>query len=141
MTARMEGAEVRRVKAPSGMEERDDKSKTRVAFCLLSRRGDADEAVTLLTERAKDRDPEAMWILGVCYEYGIGVEQDIEEAVALYKHACEEGSEVGKHLYNNVEPGKGILTLSGLWLFFFAEHQQPCHFSALSLSLFYRNIL
>ena len=38
---------------------------------------DEDGAVALLQERVKDRDTDAMWMLGLCCEYGRGIEQDI----------------------------------------------------------------
>ena len=57
---------------------------------------DKDEAVVLLEERRKDRDGEAMWMLGICKEYGIGCEQDLKEAEGLYKECCECGNVVGK---------------------------------------------
>ena len=39
--------------------------------------GDADVAVALLEEKVKDRDAEAMLVLGVCCEFGMGTEQDV----------------------------------------------------------------
>ena len=83
--------------------------KTEVAWCKLSGFGgakvDADEAVVLLTERVKDKDSEAMWILGICKEYGRGTRQDIEGAEELYKQSSESGNEVGKILF---EKGKAL---------------------------------
>ena len=43
------------------------------------------EAVGVLKQAAKARDSEAMWMLGVCFEYGVGVEQDISRAEQLYQ--------------------------------------------------------
>ena len=53
---------------------------------------DADAAVALLEEKAKDRDAEAMWVLGVCCEFGMGTEQDLIRAEQLYNRAAELGS-------------------------------------------------
>ena len=90
------------------MENGDERAKTGVAYCKLSGLGgaeiDADEAVSLLEERGRDRDCEAKWILGLCCEYGMGIEQDIERAEKLYRESCEEGSVVGEFLKVN---GKG----------------------------------
>ena len=46
---------------------------------------DADAAVALLEEKVKDGDAEAMWMLGVCCEFGMGMEQDVERAEQLYE--------------------------------------------------------
>ena len=63
------------------VEKGDSKAKTKLAYYKLSGYGgceiDADEAVVLLKERVKDKDTDAMWLLGLCYEYGMGCEQDI----------------------------------------------------------------
>ena len=87
------------------MNEGNEKSKTKVAFYKLSGRGgaeyDADGAVVLLEERVKDKDIEAMWMLGLCYEYGIGTEQDIKRAGSLYIQSRDGGSIVGKLILEN----------------------------------------
>ena len=87
------------------METGDEDAKTEVAFFKLSGRGDAeidaDGAVALLEERVKDRDDVAMWILGLCYEYGIGTEKDIERAELLYNQSRDLGNGGGKLLSLN----------------------------------------
>ena len=50
----------------------------------LTESGDAEEAIALLEERSKS-DPKAVWMLGLCNEYGVGVEQNWERARGLYK--------------------------------------------------------
>ena len=76
----------------------------------LSGRGgvekDADEAVSLLEERAKDGDNEAKWMLGLCYEYGMGTEKDIEQAASLYEQSSEGGNSIGTFFSTNYE-GRG----------------------------------
>ena len=83
----------------------NDKAKTRFAWFLLSGCGgtevDEDRALVLLEEREKDKDSEAMWMLGLCYEYGIGCERDVERAECLYKRCCECENVVGKFFENN----------------------------------------
>ena len=37
-------------------------------------------------------------MLGLCKEYGMGTEQDIEGAEKLYKQSSEAGNEIGKIL-------------------------------------------
>ena len=87
------------------VESGDNKAKTKLARYKLSGCGgtevDEDEAVALLEERRKDKDAEAMWMLELCYEYGIGCDQDIEEAEMLNKQSCEGGSVIGKFLAVN----------------------------------------
>ena len=73
------------------IENGDDNAKTKVAFYKLSGRGgveiDEKGAVDLLEERCKDDDSEAMWMLGLCCEYGMGIEQNIERANMLYEQS------------------------------------------------------
>ena len=90
-------------------------------MCLLSgyegTEIDEDRAVVLLEERVKEKDAEAMWMLGLCYEYGIGCEESIEEAEALYKQCCEGGNVIGKFLIDNGEGnerGSGVMKVKSL---------------------------
>ena len=46
-------------------------------------------------------------MLGVCNEYGIGTEQDIELAEDLYKQSGERGNEIGKFFVDSGEYGRG----------------------------------
>ena len=93
--------------AVSAMKNGDVKAKTKVAYNKLTGLGgvevDEEGAVALLDECAKAGDSEAMWMLGLCYEYGIGIEQDIERAVLLYQQSSEGGNVVGKFLLENAE--------------------------------------
>ena len=87
-------------------EKGDKKVMTIVAFNKLTGRGgaevDEEEAVSLLEERVKDKDSEAMWMLGLCYEYGIGIEQDIKCAEYLYYQSHECHNEIGRFLWLTV---------------------------------------
>ena len=89
------------------VESGNNKAKTELAWYKLSGCGgaevDVDDAVVLLEERRKDRDVEAIWMLGLCYEYGIGCDQDLEEAERLYKESCNGGSIIGMFLVENGE--------------------------------------
>ena len=57
-----------------------------------------------------------MWMLGLCYEYGMGCEQGLDKAEELYKQSCEGGSVIGKFLMENGKEsrGSGILKANGL---------------------------
>ena len=94
--------EVRYREALKAMESGDKSAMTTVAFYELSGRGDAeideDDAVALLEERVKDGDSEAMWILGLCYEYGMGTEQNIKRANRLYLRSSMAQNEAGLFL-------------------------------------------
>ena len=101
------------------VESGDNSAKTKLAWFMLSGHEgavvDVDKAVVLLRERVKDGDCEAMWMLGVCYELGIGTERDIEGAVKLYDQSHEEGNEIGEILkWNWYKKGSGKLGLSSL---------------------------
>ena len=78
--------------AKHAVETGDESAKTELAWFMLSGRGgavvDADGAVELLEERVKEGDVEAMWMLGLCKEYGRGTEQDCEGATELYEKSC-----------------------------------------------------
>ena len=97
-------------KAVHAMERGDKRAKTKVAFCKLSGRGgavfDAEGAVALLEERVKDKDAEALWMLGMCCEFGIGMEQDIKRAELLYK-APVKSNVVGLFLWGKGKNQRG----------------------------------
>ena len=40
---------------------------------------------------AESGDPQAYYNLGLCYEFGNGVEVDLKKAARLYKYASEHG--------------------------------------------------
>ena len=107
--------------ALDAVERGDESAKTTLAWYMLSGYGgadvDADGAVALLEERVKDRDAEAMWMLGVCCEYGIGTEKDIERAQKLYSESKDGGNAIGKNLLKNgelYEKGSGYLRIKRL---------------------------
>ena len=98
-----------------------DRAKTKLAWYMLSGRGgaivDADGAVLLLEERVKDGDTKAMWILGVCNEYGLGTETSIERAELLYCQSRDKGNTMGGICLENGKKngrGNGILTIERL---------------------------
>ena len=85
--------------------------KTKQAWLMLSGLGgvdvDEDGAVTLLQERVKEGDTDSMWMLGICYEFGIGIEQDIEQAEKLYQQSSDGGNEIGKFFVSHKDDGRG----------------------------------
>ena len=93
------------------IEKGDESAKTKLAWYKLSGfegvKVDADEAIKLLEERVAAGDSEAMWMLGLCKEYGIGTEQNIEESVKLYKESNESGNEIGRILARKGGWGRG----------------------------------
>ena len=84
------------------VEEGNERAKTILAWLLLSGLGgakvDEDRAVSLLEERVKDQDSDAMWILGICYAYGLGIEQSVSQAESLYRRSRKEKNETGELL-------------------------------------------
>ena len=56
-----------------------------------SKKPDFKTAVEWL-EKAKVHDAEAMWMLGVFCEFGMGTAQDVGRAVELYRLAAEQGN-------------------------------------------------
>ena len=74
--------------------ERNEKSaKTKLAWLLLSGFGgvsiDKEQAVELLKEEVEKDNDEAMWMLGLCYEYGLGTKQNDSIAESLYRRSGE----------------------------------------------------
>ena len=68
---------------------------------------DADAAVALLEEKVKDGDAEAMWMLGVCCEFGMGTKQDVERAEKLYERGAEQGNATAMLLTDKLKNKKG----------------------------------
>ena len=105
----------------SAIEKGEESAKTELAWYKLSgyegARKDVDEAVALLEERVKAGDEEAMWMLGLCKEYGIGTEQDVAGAYRLYKQSREAGNELGDFLASKSWRGSlsGRMEVNGLW--------------------------
>jgi len=93
------------------IESGDEKAKTKLACYKLSGFGgcdvNVDEAITLLKKRVEEKDTDAMWILGLCYEFGKGCKQDLQEAVSLYKQSSDGGNEKGRLIYMNDIGGRG----------------------------------
>ena len=85
--------------------------KTKQAWLMLSGLGgvdvDEDGAVALLEKRVKEGDTDAMWMLGICYEFGIGIEQDVEQAEKLYQQSRDGGNEIGKFYVSHGGRGSG----------------------------------
>ena len=107
--------------AVNAVDSGDNSAKTKLAWYLLSGCGgaevDKERAVELLKERVEEeKDGEAMWMLGICKEYGIGCEQDLEEAEGLYKECSECGNVVGKFFEENGkdERGSGVMGVGSL---------------------------
>ena len=92
--------------------------KTKQAWLMLSGLGgvdvDEDCAVALLQERVKDGDIDAMWMLGMCYEFGIEIEQDIEQAKKLYQQSSDGGNEIGKFFVSHGGRGSGNMLMKRL---------------------------
>ena len=97
--------------AVHAMESGNERAKTIVAYYMLTGLAgvdiDAKGAVALLEQREKKKDSEAMWILGLCCEYGIGTNQDIDRAVSLYNKSSKAKNIVGSFLLENDEGGRG----------------------------------
>ena len=64
---------------------------------------DTKAAVALLEERVKDGDAEAMWMLGVCCEFGMGTGQDVARAEQLYQRGAEKRNATAKLLTDKLK--------------------------------------
>jgi len=90
-------------------------ARTRTAFAKLSGFGDVEidqgEAVALLKERVEKEDDDAAWMLGLCFEYGVGTRQDSEQALLLYRQSQQAGNIVADFLLDN-GCGRGDRTMN-----------------------------
>ena len=103
--------EAQYAKALRGVEHGNRSYMTKVAYYKLSGLGgaqyDPDGAVALLKKRVEDEDDEAKWMLGLCFEYGMGVKQDIERAEELYEESWGVGNTIGRFLAMNGKDSRG----------------------------------
>ena len=105
----------------SAVERGDESAKTKLAWLMLSGLGgaevDEEGAVALLEERVKaGDDSDAMWMLGVCYEYGRGIEQDVEQAEMSYEQSSEKGNKIGAFFvsHKDCERASGEMKINSL---------------------------
>ena len=102
------------------VESGDNKAKTKLAWYKLSGCGkceiDVDGAVALLEERVEDKDTDAMWMLGLCNEFGLGCEQDVEKAERLYEQCKDCGNVIGRFFvqFGKDKRGTGIMNAQRL---------------------------
>ncbi len=70
---------------------------------------DYENATRLFKTSAEQGYPEAQWRLGFCFENGLGLPQNDQEAVKWYRNAAENGSPEGQRkLGNCYECGIGV---------------------------------
>ena len=68
---------------------------------------DANGAVVVLEERTKHHNAQAMWLLGLCCEYGIGTQQDTQRAEQLFQQAAQRRNKTAKLLVGKLKNKKG----------------------------------
>ena len=75
---------------------------------------DEIKAFGLLEQEAEALDSDAMWMLGLCYEFGMGTFKNLERAEELYGRAKQQGSTTAAFLIeqiaNNGKEGRGCST-------------------------------
>ena len=106
---------------PQKLQPYKPNEDTERAWSLLSTlepNDDGTEIVDILKPQTEKGDMEALWMLGICYEYGIGIEQNKKQAAALYEQSREKGSEVGTFLVSHMKYGKGsgYMRMDSLWI-------------------------
>ena len=74
-------------------EQGDLEAKAELAGTLMTMKGEENfrESVALAQEAAASGSLKAMWIMGLAYDHGRGVEQSYEEAFRWYLKAAEAG--------------------------------------------------
>ena len=91
--------------------------KVMKAASMVSDYQDLCDAVQLLQQFVEEGDSDAMWILGMCNEFGLGKPRDIQEAERLYSLSSHEGNAIGSFISVNQEyeeKGKGVMQGKGL---------------------------
>ena len=72
---------------------------------------DADGAVVLLEDlvnkHRNNNNADAMWMLGVCCEFGIGTEQDVHRAEQLFESAAQQGNTTAMLLADRLKNRNG----------------------------------
>ncbi|PWL66218.1 MAG: hypothetical protein DBY30_05255 [Verrucomicrobia bacterium] len=56
-----------------------------------------EEAFEYYLKAARQGDAEAQFYLGLCYNYGDGVEKDLSEAVKWYRKAADQGDALAQY--------------------------------------------
>ena len=81
---------------------------------LFQRTGKKSGLLYGVEERVEKGDDDAMWMLGACYEFGIGIEKDVAEAKALYSRSKQERNDFSVFLANKAmnEIGNEELVIS-----------------------------
>ena len=75
---------------------------------------DADGAVVVLQQQVDEHhDAQAMWLLGLFCEYGMGTQQDTQRAEQLFQQAAQQGDETAKLLVGKPKNwnGRGCLDM------------------------------
>ena len=79
-----------------------------------------NEDIEFLKNKAENGDPETQYCLGFCYENGIGVPKDTEEAAKWYRKAVEQrfSDAPKRHVLDN---GKVVYTVCSTNAFCFPQ--------------------
>ena len=102
------------------MASADPKQKTKIAWQMLKKSDgysasgvhyDPISAYKILEQRKAAGDAEAMWILGLCKEFGWGTKMDIKQAEALYALSSKKGNAVGTFLTSKEGKIRGSLVI------------------------------
>ena len=105
----------------------DTEAKVVLAWLKLQGRGsakmDKEGGYQLLEECVALEDSDAMWLLGICNEYGLGCKQNIERAKDLYAKSCSNGNPLGTLLAKDRKDSvgsidvvmKGLLKALSIW--------------------------
>ena len=91
-------------------QQKEEKTTENARWMLEGSHGmtrDADAAVALLEEKVKDGDAEAMWMLGVCCEFGMGTEQNADRAEQLYLRGVVQGNATAELLAKKLKNKNG----------------------------------
>ena len=89
------------------MSEESDCHAKMVEALKLLREDDAEGAVTLVRECAEVNDPRGLWALGLCFEHGVGVDEDREHAAQLYRESASQNSQLGSRLEKKLRKNGG----------------------------------
>jgi len=92
------------------VESGDNKAKAVLGSFKLGGLGGAEidkNGAADLFSSCCETDTEAMWKLGLCYEFGMGREKDVAKAKALYVQSREGGNVVGKFLAEKDDDKRG----------------------------------
>ncbi len=129
-------------KLATKLDSTDEVSVYNQGVCLLLGRGvkaDYEAAVAKFRLSAKSNYDSALAYLGFCYQYGYGVELNLQEAISYYKKAVAEGSKNARAALRHLHAPLPEQNIATQQLLFEKARQQHDTHAMRAIGLLYEN--